>query len=187
MPTPASPSFNWKDFWDIAAHIGTLIGLAVAAVWAYFNFVKSRTYYPRMELEVSGELRTHETQRYLVPRVTLRNIGKSKVQLNQHGSGFRVWVANGATDEWGALAWSGGGHVFPIFEDHAWIEPGESIFDELTLLPLPANCIAAKVQVRLTAPIGWPRGNNTVWNCSTIIGPGSGKEGNENEQLWILT
>lgn len=180
-PAPANPALNRKDFWDIASHIGTLIGLGVAAVWAYFNFVKSRTYYPRMELDVSGEMRTNNGERHLVPRITLRNIGKSKVQLNQSGSGFRVWVADGTKDQHGALVWSDGQHVFTVFENHGWIEPGESIFDELTLLALPANCVAAKVQVRLTAPIGWPRRKNTAWNCSTIVGPVSEREKRANE------
>jgi hypothetical protein len=57
--TPPSP-LNWKDFWDIAAHIAQVTGFAVGGVWAYFNFVKSRTYYPRMELSVSAELRSKD-------------------------------------------------------------------------------------------------------------------------------
>ena len=105
----------------MASHVGTLLGLAVAGVWAYFNFVQSRTYYPRMELAVSGELRTNNADRYLVPRIALKNIGKSKVQLNQSGSGFRVWITDGGKDQHGALVWAEGQHVFPIFADHSWI------------------------------------------------------------------
>ncbi len=176
MPAPVPQPFDWKGFWDMAGHVGTLIGLAIAGVWAYFNFVKSRTYYPRMEMAVSGELRTRGDCQYLVPRITLKNIGRSKVELNQSGSGFRIWLANGAAADTGELTWSGGKRVFPIFESHKWIEPGESVFDELSLFAIPADCIATKIQVRLAAPIGWPRRENTVWNCSTVVGPVQEKE-----------
>jgi len=176
MFASVSQPFDWKGFWDMAAHVGTLIGLAIAGVWAYFNFVKSRTYYPRMEMAVSGDVRARGAQQYLVPRVTLKNIGNSKVELRQSGSGYRIWLAKGAIGDAGELAWSGGKPVFPIFVNHKWIEPGESIFDELSLFALPPDCIATKIEVRLAAPIGWPRRTNTVWNCSTIVGPVSGKE-----------
>lgn len=175
-PAPTPAPFDWKGLWDMAAHVGTLVGLAVAGVWAYFNFVKSRTYYPRMEMAVTGEMRMRGGQQFLVPRISLKNIGKSKVQLDQAGSGYRIWLASGEISETGQLIWSGGKPVFPIFADHAWIEPGESIFDELDLFALPAECVATKIEVRLTAPIGWPRRKRTVWKCSTIVGPVSGKE-----------
>ena len=176
--SPASP---WKDFWDIAAHIGTLIGLGAAGVWGYFNFVKSRTYYPRMELSASGEIRSKGMKQYLVPRVTLKNIGKSKVQLDQSGTGYRVWFACSDASGSGELTWSGGKPVYSIFEDHLWIEPGESIFDELRIFELPEDCVAAKVQVRLTAPIGWPNLKNTAWNCSAVVGPMS-KKGDDTDE-----
>ena len=78
MPNLPKVTMNWKDVWDIAAHIGTVIGLLATGVWAYFNFVKSRRYYPRLELTVSGELREVSHRQYIVPRVTLKNIGESK-------------------------------------------------------------------------------------------------------------
>lgn len=176
MQAPPNPSFDWRAFWDIASHVGTLFGLGVAGVWGYFNFVKSRTYYPRMELSVSGEIRRKDDKQYLVPRVTLRNIGNSKVPLNQSGSGYRVWIANGKAADTHELIWTGGKPVFPIFVDHGWIEPGELIFDELSLFILPPDCIAAKIQVRLSAPITWLSRKNTVFNCSTVVGPTSEKE-----------
>jgi hypothetical protein len=175
MLATTNPPFDWKAFWDMAGHVGTLVGLGIAGVWAYFNFVKSRTYYPRMELAVSGELRTQDGWQYLVPRVTLKNIGNAKVELNQSGSGYRIWVTKGESRDAGELVWSGGKPVFSIFTDHQWIEPGESIFDELSLFALPSDCVAAKIQVRLSAPIGWLSRKNTVWNCSTVVGPVSRK------------
>jgi hypothetical protein len=172
---------HWKDVWGIAANVGNLIGLGAAGVWGYFNFVKSRTYYPRLELTASGEIRSNGTKQYIVPRVTLKNIGKSKVQLDQSGTGYRIWFSGADADESGELSWSGGKPVHSIFEEHSWIEPGESIFDELRLFKLPKDCVAAKIQVRLTARIGWPNLKSTAWNCSTVVGPRAKREDESHE------
>ena len=155
----------------MAAHVVTVVGFAGAAVWGYFNFIKSRTYHPRLEMIVSGDLRWKGTQQFLVPRVTLRNIGKSKVALTQSGSGFRIWTAQESGKETGKLSWLNGETVFPVFEDHKWIEPGEMIFDELDIFALRSDAIAAKIQARLVVPLGWPRRKNSEWNCSAIVGP----------------
>lgn len=133
MPTQAPTAFDWKGFWDMAAHVGTLIGLGAAGVWGYFNFVKSRTYYPRLEMTVSGA-RLKGTQQYLVPRVTLKNIGRSRVELIQSGSGYRIWTARGEADVTGELTWFGGKPVFDLFLHHKWIEPAKPFLTNLTYL-----------------------------------------------------
>ncbi len=171
----------------MASHVGTLVGLGAAGIWGYFNFVRSRTYYPRMEMGAEGDIRSHGDQRYLVPRITLKNIGNSKIELIQHGTGYKVWFTDGSVDDEGELIWSGGKLTYSMLVDHKWIEPGESIFDEKSLIPLPQRCVATKVQARLVAPIGWPQRTNTVWKCSVIIGPlpKSGKDDKGNERISI--
>ena len=176
MPNPPPPTINWKDFWDIAAHIGQVVGLVAAGIWGYFNFIKSRTYLPRMELSVSGEIHSAGTLKLLVPRITLRNIGVSKVPLIQRGSGYRIWYATGTAKVGGNLAWFGGTPVFRIFENHEWLEPGESIFDEQRLHSLPDNSIAAMIEVRLRAPVGFIDPKVTVFTCSAVVLPNSKKE-----------
>ena len=102
----ASP--DWKDFWDIVAHIGTIIGLLATGVWAYFNFIKSRRYYPRLELAVSGEIVGTQERQFVIPHVTLKNIGMSKVKLIQRGSGYRIWTAQNNGMELHELPWTHG-------------------------------------------------------------------------------
>jgi hypothetical protein len=167
-----------KDSWDIAAHIGTVVGLCVAGVWAYFNFVKSRTYYPRMEMTVVAELRSSGTSRYVLPRVTLKNIGHSKIALVQRGSGYRIWLGTEDVDGSHQVGWSQLGPVYSMFEEHGWIEPGECISDETRLIALPGNCVAAKIQARLVARVRrFPCTKNSEWNASAIAGPMIVKEG----------
>jgi hypothetical protein len=173
----AQAGANWKDASEIADHVATVIAIGAAGIWAYFNFVKSRTYHPRMELAVSGEIRTSGSSRYVVPRVTLKNIGQSKIALIQRGSGYRVWIAADQGNHVAELAWSGGKPVYTMFEPHRWIEPGESIFDETRLIRLPEATIAVKIETRLVAQVSrLPRKSNE-WNCATIVGPMTASEG----------
>ena len=90
-PIPIESASKWKDYWDMAAHVGELVGLTSAGIWAYFNFIRSRTYYPRMELGVTGDIRAKDAQRFLVPRITLRNIGNSKSSLFRKAPGSGVY------------------------------------------------------------------------------------------------
>ena len=177
QPPKPPPGIDWKDVWDIAAHIGTLIGLLVAGVWGYFNFIRSRTYYPRMELGVTGEIRSKDGYRFLVPRITLKNIGNSQIRLVQEGSGYKIFFATGKVDSNGELGWSKGEQTYEMFTDHNWIEPGESIFDERSVIPVPVDCIAVKIFARLVAPVGWPQKTNNAWKCSAVISPAEPKKG----------
>ena len=140
-------SSHSKDTLDLIEQITKLVGIAVAAVWAYFNFVKSRTYYPRMEMTASGEIRESGSQKYVVPRITLKNIGNSKIALINRGSGYRIWISTEGPEQSGEMLWMDGKPVYSMFEQHHWIEPGESIFDETRLIRLPASCVAVKIEV----------------------------------------
>jgi hypothetical protein len=167
-PTPV----NWKEVWENAEHIATVLGIGAAGVWGYFNFIKSRTYYPRMEMSVSGEIRASDKRRYLIPRITLKNIGNSKIALVQKGSGYRVWVTGEAAEDVREVEWSKASKVYSMFENHHWIEPGESIFDEVRLLPVPGKAIAAKIEARLVAQVRrFPKRKTNEWNSSAILGP----------------
>src|SRR4051794_19408792 len=166
-PTP----LNWKEIWENAEHVATILGIGAAGVWGYFNFIKSRTYHPRMEMTVSGEIRQSGEHQYLVPRVTLKNIGNSKIALVQQGSGYRVSVAAEPSVDVREAEWARASKVYSMFENHHWIEPGESIFDEVRLIPLSRIFIAAKIEARLVAEVKrFPRRKTTEWNSAAIVG-----------------
>jgi hypothetical protein len=70
----------------------TTVALVVGGLWAYFRFIKGRTYRPRLEVGMSGQWR-HIGEKYLLhARITVRNIGGSKVSLLQKGTGLKVSV-----------------------------------------------------------------------------------------------
>jgi hypothetical protein len=145
---------NLKTVVDI---IGTAItGVAVIAggIWAYFKFVKGRTFRPRLEVDLSGEWQSvgqwrRNRRQLLQARIRVKNIGASKVTLLQKGTGLRVSVlAANQPSPPAPAGWDSRG-VFVILKEHAWIEPGETISDDLLLDLGMSAAVATLFEARL--------------------------------------
>lgn len=128
-----TPLDNIKTFVDILGTSVTAVALIIGGVWAYFKFVKGRTYRPRLEVGLFGQWRSVDDKHLVQARITVKNIGASVVTLLQEGTGLRVSVL--ALDQpkaptpaiWERLK------VFEVLTDHKWIEPGETVSDDLLL------------------------------------------------------
>ena len=165
--------------WKWIGMIAKGVGFVVAAVWAYFNFVKSREYYPRMELSCSASVFASEPEnRLLLPRITLKHIGKSKITIDQEGSAYKVLFSDGRADPTKRITWKTDGKHYTLFVKHRWIEPGESIFQESEVFVIPAWAVAAKVEARILGRVR-PilREKIIVWNNAVVSDCGTkGKE-----------
>jgi hypothetical protein len=128
-------------------HLATVLAIITAAVWALWA---RRVFSPHVDFAVSGRVFGAPGRQYVVPRISLTNLGNTRVtQLRQEGSGFRVWYAvQQAEKPFEPLKWSEPVFVQSIFEHHHWLEPGESISDEEHVIPLPSEWIAAKIEAR---------------------------------------
>jgi hypothetical protein len=117
-----------------------IAALVVAAAWAYMKFVRGRVFYSRLEPEVSGNAIVEKGQATLAISIKIKNIGLSRVDIRQSGSGLRILSAvpcipqKMISAEWQHLG------TFPVLESHAWIEPGETVGeDRLVILPKEAS------------------------------------------------
>lgn len=76
-------------------------------------------------------------------RVRVSNIGAAKVAINQFGSGLEIGFPAGEWHRqvtWEKIKYEGGGpeasdeaRQFSVLTEHEWIEPGESVSDEVLL------------------------------------------------------
>jgi hypothetical protein len=124
---------NVKIVVDILGTAVTAAAVIIGGMWAYFKFVKGRTYRPRLEPSLSGRWQLIDGQHLLRARITVQNIGASNVTLLQEGTGLRVSVL--ALDQPPPptlTAWDQLG-TFPVLAEHEWIEPGETVADDLLL------------------------------------------------------
>jgi len=124
---------------DILQKLFTIAAIIVGAIWTYFNFFRGRTYRTRLEPEVSGKVVTLNGLSHLMTTMSLKNVGLSRVDIEQKGSALQVLSYNGPVSKehvmsatWEALA------AFPIFESHQWIEPGETVKEE-RLIAIPTS------------------------------------------------
>jgi hypothetical protein len=133
--TDNSPGYldTVKTVVDVIGTAVTALAVIIGGIWAYFKFVKGRTYRPRLESDLSGEWRLVEGKQLLQARITAKNLGASKFTLLQTGTGLRISVLAReqsrapAPADWTSL------RVFEVFREHQWIEPGETVSDDLLL------------------------------------------------------
>jgi hypothetical protein len=163
-----------KTWADLVGTIITGLAILVGGLWAYFKFAKGRTFRPKVEIEMSGQWLTTERkkwlkverQQWLQARIRVKNIGASKVRLRQEGTGLRVRVlaANQASPpdyaKWERAIW------YVILDDHAWIEPGETVSDDL-LLNLGTGPALARFDARLI--VGQKKRNRIEVNARQVF------------------
>ena len=114
---------NVKNVVDVAGTFVTAAAIIVGGLWAYFKFVKNRTYRPRLEVTMQAQWRVVRDVRLLQARVTVKNIGASSVRLIQHGTGLRINRLGQVPMPEAVVVWSKL-RVFPLLVEHQWIDPG---------------------------------------------------------------
>jgi hypothetical protein len=148
---------DWDTAFGIAQKGLTIIGIIVGAIWAYFHYFRGRTYKPRLETSVSGKLLKQNETLLLVANIRIRNVGLSKIDIKQKGSGMRIIGLEKKENVKTIEKYEGVRlKTVSIFNKHSWIEPGETIEDVHTLI-LPDNeYFGLKLDVRLiTKKITW--------------------------------
>lgn len=142
----------------------TASAVVIGGIWAYFKFVRGRTYRPRLSVDMAGQWRSVDGVDLLHLRIRVSNIGASKISLNQYGTGLQLsfpadeqdgppnevrWQKvpliennndedeqpenDGDVDEQPEHYGIPQARTFEIFKEHEWIEPGETVSDELLL------------------------------------------------------
>jgi hypothetical protein len=149
-----------KNILEVAQKALTILALLAGGVWGYYKFFKGRVFRIRLEPTISGRVLPLNNSTYLLVTISLKNVGLSKVDLEQEGTGLRLSTHKAVPrlDDPIEADWS---HLttFPVFREHAWIEPGETITeDRMFVVPgidhfafqLVIRLISHKVAIRTT-------------------------------------
>ncbi len=154
---------NWDTVFGIAQKIFTIIGIIAGGVWTYFHYFHGRTYRPRLETNVSGKILKHDEVSLLVATIKIKNVGLSKIDIKQKGSGMRI-IGLEKKSNVQEIEKNEGVRLktIPVFENHAWIEPGETVEDIHTLTLPNQAYIGLMLDVRLVT-------NKIAWRFSSVI------------------
>lgn len=175
----SSIAIDWtttKDFTDAFGSVTQSLALIAGGVWAYFKFVKGRTFQDRLTTTVSGRFVPIGGSVFLVVTTRLQNVGLSRISFNQELSSLVVFeyvpseVVEILSLESNRLA------SFQVFSDNdRYIEPNEMIERQcLITLPWISN-IGYQLECRIATDSGYG------WRATAIVDR-SAFEDNPNRQ-----
>ena len=170
---------DWQGTWEVSEkfsatlqNFATVAALGVAGVWTYYLFIKGRVLKPRLEPKVAGEMISIDSKKYICISAELTNVGSSKVEIPREGLYLDVF-AQGAHPEisaddaarfkvlstrWEPLL------PFDVLTRHEWIEPTETIRDQVLVEILTTGSIAYRIDFVIFA-------SGMRWMATSIVWP----------------
>jgi len=172
----SSTTVDWtrtKDFSDAFANITQSLALIAGGVWAYFKFVKGRTFQARLTPTVSGKFVSIDGSAFLIVTTLLENVGLSRIVFDQEASSVVVFEYVPAEAEEILSVQNKWLTVLEVFRDKdRYIEPNE-IVERQTLIALPRiSNIGYQLELRVFSDSGY------TWRTTTVV-RGSAFEHNE--------
>ncbi|MBZ5667740.1 MAG: hypothetical protein LAO30_24495 [Acidobacteriia bacterium] len=165
LQVPEQPS-SLATVLDVVDKITKILAVVIGGAWAYVNYVRGRTYKKKLEVDISGEWFESAGASFLSGSARLKNVGLSKFSIQQKGTAVLVYglrpstSAEPITDVIANLI-----SVRSVFEDHGWIEPGETIVESfLVQVSERTGQVAIKLSLRVVAA-------HIEWNANTIVKP----------------
>ena len=150
------------SFWlDVVDKGVKAIAVAIGGLWTLWHFRRRRTYKVRLELGISGQIFCADNESYLVIACTLKNVGLSKVDLNEPETWAEVHLLKPTGRE--KL------RRFEIFRSHEWIESGESVADSVVLpLPAPETYVALQMDLKVMSKESQPE-DEISWRAKGVL------------------
>lgn len=140
---------GWLQVADTAVGIfqAFVSGAAVigGAIWAYFRFVKGRTFSRRLEPVVAGEVIRRDGVLSVTATITAKNIGASKIDVEPRYCALRVlaYGTQGGTIA-GEVSWTRLA-TLPVLQAQVLLEPGETIGEQVLFETPDRSYVAFKV------------------------------------------
>ena len=141
------------------AEIGAIFG---GAIWTYKNYFQGRIYKPRLECSVEE----HSGHSFLQVAARIRNIGLSKVRIEQKGTALLLYSVSlqGQSPSFPSqVRWNEPVAAFGVFSGRKWVESSESI-TEAWMVALPhGQALTYKVALKVVSGKIW-------WTAEKVVG-----------------
>jgi hypothetical protein len=116
---------------DVLQKIFTILAIIVGGVWAYYNFIRSRTYHKRVDLEVSPKIIDDGHKILIMYTIEVKNVGLSKLEIENDLSSIEILASMGE-EKWYTL-------VTHSLQREIKIEPGRTSDQEKHNLTIEAK------------------------------------------------
>jgi hypothetical protein len=159
---------QWAEVAKGSLAIVQIFAVVLGAAWAYFKFVRGRTFAERLEVSVDAEpFRKGKTSALRI-KATMVNTGARIVQFEKdvkvvyvHGVAPED-TAPGVSVDWGQKL-----VLARVFDDHEWIEAQETISDEV-LVTVPSRRLIYQLRLIVASSkkkaLGCDRGRTRIRN-----------------------
>jgi hypothetical protein len=169
---------TWTEIARGIAAVVQVLAIVVAGSWAYYKFVRGRTFKPRAEIDVDAGLLEADGDKAISLTVGFRNAGLIYIEFPPGMNAtrlVRVWGTD-ATSAGTNPYWGDELILVDLFEGHDGCEVGETLTDHV-LLPVPTACgseqrpwRAFRIEVMIVSPkrVG-PTGRPRPWRATAIL------------------
>jgi hypothetical protein len=156
---------NAEKVTDTFEHVTTGFAFIVAGIWAYRRYVKTREDKPRLEPSITARSVPFGGTQYVLVTLQIRNTGVCDVDISQKGTGLDVsLVTRGSTSGDVVPATWTAPPILEVFKNHQWIEPGETITDQVLLDTPVSEQLILKMELHL-----YSQKNNVRWQAISIV------------------
>ncbi len=133
---------------DLLQAVVTSAAIFIGAVWAYYKFVKGRTFKSSLETDIVGEATRDGGFVNVIAAIAVKNVGASKVDIQRRHTALRVLEGKvgASTDIFEAIDWEHLGTSF-VLKSRSRLEPGETAVDTHLFRAADTGQIAFKLEM----------------------------------------
>jgi hypothetical protein len=163
----------WADIASGVLTIVQVVAILVGGAWAYFKFLKGRTFANRLELAVTGTQVEDQEYAGIVVATSVKNDGLSQVRflddlkvVSVFGLRASQWIP-GMDQDWGKQLM-----IFTVLDGHEWIEAQETITDQvLVAVPDDSDRTDPWMAFRLVLRVASEGrgGKRLKWTASAVV------------------
>jgi hypothetical protein len=155
---------------ETVKNVCEILAILVGAAWAYLNYFRGRIYKPRLECAVDALIEKHSGHPFLRATVRVKNLGLSKVQIEQKGTALLIYSAN--LQEQAAsfpiqVRWSNPVGAFDVFSGGSRVESSEAVAESIMVALPHGGDLAYKVALTIVSGDVW-------WTADAILGDTKG-------------
>lgn len=169
-PNTAQPRMLWELNTSELKDLITSVGIVLGGLWAYFKFFRGRVFHARLEPKVTATIVDQGDSKNLIVSMELNNVGLGVVYLSSLTS-IDVYETNLATStQLTGIKWGDSPKTFRAFANHSWIEPEETVRDEIMIRLANADDISHRLVLVVRSENRSIRKRWTSWQKRQTLG-----------------
>lgn len=185
----SSVTLDWtrtKDFTDAFRNVTQGLAFIGGGIWAYFKFVKGRTFKESLVPLTSGKFTSIDDVTYLIVTTQVKNVGLSKIEFDRNGSALILFEYNASSESEIHTVSDQRLTAFEVFtKDDRYIEPNEIIEGQRLIAMPKALKLAYRLEIEIASTAGYTwRANNIVERSSfegKLAAELTGEEGSKHD------